>query len=134
MLDIDHFKTYNDTFGHPAGDEILSWVGKTLKASVRAHDVVARYGGEEFVVLLPGTDVNEAIDIAGRLRSAIAGGQSKLTASLGIATLGPATPSAGALVDHADQALYQSKSAGRDRITHYRHCNGSSAAHFVWMP
>jgi two-component system cell cycle response regulator len=134
MLDIDHFKTFNDTFGHSAGDEILSWVGKTLKTSVRAHDVVARYGGEEFVVLLPGTDVTESIDVADRLRSAIACGQYKLTASLGIATLGPPTPDAVALVDHADQALYQSKLTGRDRSTHYRHCDGSSAAQFVWMP
>jgi diguanylate cyclase (GGDEF)-like protein len=137
MLDIDHFKMYNDTFGHPAGDEVLSWVGATLKASVRAHDVVARYGGEEFVVLLPATDADQAIDVANRLRLAIAEGPERyprLTASLGIATVSPATLDAGVLVDHADQALYHSKSAGRNRTTHYRHCTGPSDARLVWTP
>ncbi len=131
MLDIDHFKTYNDTFGHPAGDEILSWVGTSLRTGVRAHDVVARYGGEEFVVLLPGTDVDESIEVASRLRLAIASGRHTLTASVGVATLGPATPNAQTLVDHADQALYHSKLAGRDRITHYRQCNGAAALRLV---
>ena len=56
MLDIDHFKQYNDAFGHPAGDRVLQRVGATLRSTVRGHDVVARYGGEEFVVLLPATD------------------------------------------------------------------------------
>jgi diguanylate cyclase (GGDEF)-like protein len=123
MLDIDHFKQYNDTFGHPAGDEVLHWVGSTLKSIVRDHDVVARYGGEEFVVLLPATDVGEALEVAERLRSAIASRpwpRRKVTASLGVAISDPDTQDAAALVDRADRALYQSKQAGRDRVTHYR--------------
>ena len=72
MIDLDHFKQYNDSFGHPAGDEVLHWSGSILRAAVRAHDIVARYGGEEFVVLLPATDAVAAIEVAERLRSAIA--------------------------------------------------------------
>ena len=72
MLDLDHFKEYNDTFGHPAGDEILQRLGSTLRSSLRSHDVVARYGGEEFVVLLPATGEDEAIEVAERLRRSIA--------------------------------------------------------------
>ncbi len=97
MLDLDHFKQYNDSFGHPAGDEVLHWAGSILRAAVRGHDVVARYGGEEFVVLLPATDANEALEVAERLRSAIAcrpWPHRKVTASLGVATAGPATPDA----------------------------------------
>ena len=125
MLDIDHFKEYNDTFGHPAGDEILERLGSTLRASLRNHDVVARYGGEEFVVLLPATDEIEAIQVAERLRSSIARGawpRREITASLGVGTVGSRTPSASALVEQADQALYQSKLAGRNRVTHFQSC------------
>ncbi len=68
MLDLDHFKEYNDTFGHPAGDEILKRLGTTLRSSLRSHDVVARYGGEEFVILLPATAGDEAMEVAERLR------------------------------------------------------------------
>ena len=94
MLDLDHFKEYNDTFGHPAGDEILHRLGSTLRAALRSHDVVARYGGEEFVVLLPATDEDEAIEVAERLRSSIANGawpRRNVTASLGVGTIGPRT-------------------------------------------
>jgi diguanylate cyclase (GGDEF)-like protein len=123
MVDIDHFKQYNDTFGHPAGDEVLRQVGTILRKYVRAHDVVARYGGEEFVVLMPATRANEALEVAERLRAAIAFQPwplRKVTASLGMATTAPWTPNAAALVDQADQALYQSKQAGRDQVTCYR--------------
>jgi diguanylate cyclase (GGDEF)-like protein len=123
ILDIDHFKIYNDTHGHPAGDALLKWVGMTLRSAVRSHDVVARYGGEEFVVLLPATNANEAVEVAERLRLAVSLGppsEFAVTASFGVATLGPATPTPSALVEHADQALYRSKHAGRDQITHYQ--------------
>jgi len=123
MLDIDHFKQYNDTFGHPAGDEVLRRVGTILQTAVRAHDVVARYGGEEFVVLMPSTKENEALEVAERLRSAIAYQPwplRKVTASLGVATTGRDTPNAAALVDQADRALYHSKQAGRDQVTLYQ--------------
>jgi diguanylate cyclase (GGDEF)-like protein len=125
MLDLDHFKQYNDSFGHPAGDEVLHTSGSILRAVVRAHDVVARYGGEEFVVLMPATDANQAVDVAERLRSAIAcrpWPHCQMTASLGVATSGPATPNAAALVDQADQALYYSKQSGRNQVNHYKDC------------
>jgi diguanylate cyclase (GGDEF)-like protein len=125
MLDIDIFKQYNDSFGHRAGDEVLRATGSILRTVVRGHDVVARYGGEEFVVLLPATDAVEALDVAERLRLAIAAwpwSHRGVTASLGVATAGPATADANALVDQADHALYQSKSAGRNQVTHFRDC------------
>ena len=125
MLDLDHFKEYNDTFGHPAGDEILQRVGAILRSALRGHDVVARYGGEEFVVLLPATDDDEAMVVAERLRGAIAGKswpRRAVTASLGVGTIGPDTAGARALVEHADRALYQSKQAGRNHVTHFRSC------------
>jgi two-component system cell cycle response regulator len=122
MLDIDHFKQYNDQFGHPAGDRVLHEVGSTLRAILRDHDVVARYGGEEFVVLLPSTGANEAVGVAERIRKAISDRpwtHCKVTASLGVATSDPDTPTAATLVDQADRALYHSKQSGRNRITHY---------------
>jgi diguanylate cyclase (GGDEF)-like protein len=125
MLDLDHFKEYNDSFGHPAGDEVLQWVGSTLRAAVRAHDVVARYGGEEFVLLLPATDEDKALEVAERLRRAVAfqpWPHRRVTASLGVGTASRTTPSAAALVEQADRALYQSKLAGRNQSTHYRDC------------
>ena len=125
MFDIDHFKQYNDSFGHPAGDEVLRWSGSILRTEVRAHDVVARYGGEEFVVLLPAAEAVEAIEVAERLRSAIAcrpWPHCEMTASLGVATAGPATADAAALVDQADQALYYSKQSGRNQVNHFRDC------------
>jgi diguanylate cyclase (GGDEF)-like protein len=87
--------------------------------------VVARYGGEEFVVLLPATSEHEAIDVAERLRSAIADGawpRRAVTASLGIGTIGPRTAGPSTLVEQADRALYHSKQAGRNQVTHYRTC------------
>jgi len=129
MLDIDHFKEYNDAFGHPAGDWVLHEVGSKLRTIVRGHDVVARYGGEEFVVLLPATDADAALDVAERIRSAIANHpwpHRKVTASLGVATCDSDLPAAATLVDHADSALYRSKQAGRDRVT--RHAHGGHLA------
>jgi diguanylate cyclase (GGDEF)-like protein len=125
MLDLDHFKQYNDSFGHPAGDEVLHLTGSILRAAVRGHDVVARYGGEEFVVLLPATDSVKALDVAERLRSAIecrSWQHRTVTASLGVATAGPATADGTVLVEQADQALYKSKQAGRNLVTHFQNC------------
>jgi two-component system chemotaxis response regulator CheY len=125
MLDIDHFKQFNDTFGHPAGDEVLHRVGSVLNTGVRAHDVVARYGGEEFVVLLPSTTAEEAMEIAERLRNAISSRTwiyRQITASLGVATTRPDILSAATLLNQADQALYRSKENGRYMISHARQC------------
>ena len=87
--------------------------------------MVARYGGEEFVVLLPATGADETLEVAERLRRAIAGQvwpRRRVTASMGIGTIGPRTAGAAALVEQADRALYRSKEAGRNRATHYRSC------------
>ncbi len=121
LLDVDHFKQYNDTFGHPAGDAVLQRVAQTLGSTARDTDVAARYGGEEFVLILPQTDEAGALVIAERLRSVIAGGDWELrpiTASVGIATLSLDTPTPDCLTACADKALYQSKEAGRNRVTH----------------
>jgi diguanylate cyclase (GGDEF)-like protein len=129
MLDLDHFKQYNDSFGHPAGDEVLHWTGTILRSAIRGHDVAARYGGEEFVVLLPSTDSAKALDVAERLRTAIEcrpWPHRKVTASLGVATSSPATADAAALVQEADYALYKSKQAGRNRVIHFRHSSKSA--------
>ncbi len=122
MLDVDHFKHYNDTFGHPAGDEILRTVAEALRANVRHHDVVARYGGEEFVVLLPGTDAAPALQLAERLRSAIeqrTGMRKVVTASFGVATAGEEVLGIANLVDQADAALYRAKRSGRNCVRHF---------------
>jgi diguanylate cyclase (GGDEF)-like protein/PAS domain S-box-containing protein len=124
MLDVDAFKQYNDSFGHPAGDDVLRAVAGLLRDSVREHDVVARYGGEEFAILLPATDADSAHGLAERLRRSIAEHawtHRTVTASLGITTMlpdEPVTPTA--LVEAADGALYHSKHRGRNRVTHRR--------------
>ena len=131
MLDIDHFKQFNDTFGHPAGDDVLHRVGSILSTAVRSHDVVARYGGEEFVVLLPATEADEALEVAERLRIAISSRtwlHRQVTASLGVATTCSDTLTAAILLNQADQALYHSKQNGRDRSSHHRECAAEAIA------
>jgi diguanylate cyclase (GGDEF)-like protein len=123
LLDVDHFKKFNDTFGHPAGDEALRQVARILLEQTRTADFVARYGGEEFVVLLSDTDQEGALLTAERLRArleAAAWSRAPLTASLGVATLQERTPRGSELTEQADQALYASKQQGRNRVTHYR--------------
>lgn len=124
MLDVDQFKSYNDTYGHPAGDDVLRTISRLLQGCVRDHDTVARYGGEEFVVLLPATTATDAAMVAERLRSAVESHpwtMRAMTASFGISTYTPnlpGTPSSHtALLDEADRALYCSKEHGRNRIT-----------------
>jgi len=121
LLDVDRFKTFNDTHGHPAGDEVLRRVARHLTESTRSTDFVARYGGEEFAILLPFTHQQAALALAERTRATIEGAQWELrpvTASFGVATLAPDTHSAARLVEEADQALYHSKEQGRNRVTH----------------
>lgn len=118
LLDIDHFKSYNDSFGHPAGDDALKTVGWMLKEAVRENDVAGRIGGEEFAILLPETSESEALQIAERLRRMIGEYRwplRRLTASLGMATFYGADIDRELLVEAADQALYQSKRGGRDQ-------------------
>ena len=120
MLDVDHFKGYNDAFGHRAGDEVLRGVGAILKDHCRPGDLAARYGGEEFVIVLPGAGAATAGEIGERLRGAIAGTDwpnRAVTISVGVATgVGGQAPHD--LIELADQALYASKRAGRNRVTH----------------
>jgi diguanylate cyclase (GGDEF)-like protein len=120
LLDVDHFKAFNDTFGHPAGDSVLRQVGALLLQVARATDFVARYGGEEFALLLPETASDGAQSIADRLRAAVACAEwdrRLVTVSVGVSSLDDATPAPRALVESADIALYASKKNGRNRVT-----------------
>ena len=120
LLDIDHFKSYNDTYGHPKGDEVLRAVGRLLRRSIRAADFAARYGGEEFAVILPNTNEAGSLVVAEQLRRTIAEAtweDRTITASIGVATMSEEISSPEQLVDAADRALYRSKLAGRNRVT-----------------
>jgi diguanylate cyclase (GGDEF)-like protein/PAS domain S-box-containing protein len=120
LLDVDKFKLYNDSFGHPAGDIVLKKVGRILKQSVRDGVFVARYGGEEFVVLLSDTSAADALTAAERLRANIESAtwpQRAVTASFGAATSHQAMLSPAHLIAAADAALYRSKASGRNRVT-----------------
>ena len=122
LFDVDKFKPFNDTFGHPAGDAILKQVAKILHASARHTDVVARYGGEEFVILLTETASDTSILVAERIRTAIEDAEWTLrpiTVSIGISTLDEELQTPAALVQAADKALYFSKKAGRNRSSHW---------------
>lgn len=125
LLDVDMFKSFNDTFGHLAGDEVLKGVAATLLEACRVGDFVARYGGEEFVIVLPGADEEKAVATAERIRKAIEKRQwphREVTASFGIATVleGGRIRDIDKLISEADKALYASKHAGRNCSTHYR--------------
>ena len=125
IFDIDHFKNYNDTNGHPAGDEALKITGRILREAIRREDLAARYGGEEFVVLLPNTDKNGATITAEKLRRVVEafaypcqekqpGGN--LTISGGVATFPYDAKNSADLIRAADQGLYQGKRSGRNRV------------------
>ena len=123
MVDIDHFKRVNDTYGHEAGDEVLKAVAEALRSTARVADIVARHGGEEFVLVLPDTSAEMAVRIAERLRLAIEGlstafdGQViRVTASFGVAQRA-AHESQLEVLERADAALYSSKKEGRNRVT-----------------
>ncbi len=120
LVDADHFKSYNDQFGHPAGDAVLRQLAEKLRKGVRLGDVVARYGGEEFAAILPNTGVEGSVAMAERLRRAIEGEpfpHRQVTISVGAAT---AEESAGPadLIAQADAALFGSKRLGRNRVSH----------------
>ncbi len=120
LLDVDNFKKFNDTFGHPAGDAVLKQVAGALSVCARQDDIVARYGGEEFAVILPGVGHAEALLAAERIRAQIAGSDWPLrpvTASIGVATKCAAFRTAAELVAAADRGLYHSKEGGRNRVT-----------------
>lgn len=120
LLDVDHFKTYNDEFGHQAGDAVLRTVAQVLTHGARGQDLVARYGGEEFVIVMPGTTSEAATATAERIRQALESQEFScrgITASFGVASYGPLLNEAEALVRAADEALYLSKEMGRNRVT-----------------
>lgn len=122
MLDIDHFKSINDTHGHARGDDVLQQVASAVRAAARECDLVCRYGGEEFCVLLPGLTAAEAAGEAEKYRQAIAArdaGGIRVTASLGAAGTAAAEGDPHALLEQADQALYAAKRTGRDRVVRY---------------
>lgn len=122
MLDIDYFKQFNDNFGHPAGDELLRQAAQVLRDSARAYDIAARYGGEEFALLLPNTTLEQAVQVAERMRVAIQAIQNPhqaVSASLGVATYRFGTAPANLLYE-ADAALYRAKRDGRNRVCVYQ--------------
>jgi len=127
MIDIDHFKKFNDKYGHLMGDEVLKKIGKSLFESVKGKDFVARYGGEEFAVLLPDTALGGGLSVAENIRKSIAEtdlvrkdtGESlgPVTLSIGVARYRPEADSVVMLISRADDALYRSKMGGRNRVT-----------------
>lgn len=129
MLDLDKFKQYNDTYGHPTGDKLLAQVGQIIHHNIRSIDLAARYGGEEFSIILPECNSTDAYTIAEKLRTTIEQSHfpdslgtftASITASIGIATYDPTatlhTPDSEKIISLADKALYQAKEEGRNRI------------------
>lgn len=125
MLDIDNFKNYNDTYGHVAGDKILQTISELLLKNIRNTDTVARYGGEEFVIILPGTNREEAISLAEKIRILIADHnfyndemqkECKITISIGIACFPDDNEDGTELIKSADKALYHAKQTGRNKV------------------
>jgi diguanylate cyclase (GGDEF)-like protein len=119
MLDLDHFKTFNDNYGHLAGDEVLRRIGRCIEASIRGVDMAFRYGGEEFTVILPETRLDDAYKVAERMRKTIevkaSPGTMPVTASLGISSWPVDGMTKEDIVSRADAALYQAKLMGRNR-------------------
>jgi diguanylate cyclase (GGDEF)-like protein len=128
ILDVDHFKNYNDTLGHQAGDEVLRQLGGILKHTVRENDIVSRYGGEEFAVILPSVGKEGVIILAERIRSHVADAEfkdehvqplGKLTVSIGTASLPLDASDSTDLIYKADTALYAAKHSGRNCVRQY---------------
>src|SRR5690554_3148438 len=125
IIDIDHFKTFNDTFGHQTGDQVLRLVAMTLKSNIKGKDLVARYGGEEFVAILPSTALADAVSVAENIREAIQAKQllkrstnenlGRISASFGVAAY-RADDTPGMLIERADRCLYAAKHAGRNCV------------------
>jgi len=122
LLDVDHFKAFNDRFGHPRGDEALVGVARVLSSRCRAHDLVARYGGEEFAVVLPEASIEGAFAFGEKIRQSVEStgfgpsGREELTVSVGVAVLPAHARGASDLVQRADAELYRAKGMGRNRV------------------
>lgn len=125
MIDVDHFKKFNDTYGHPVGDKVLRFVAQTIRNMLEGHGLVARYGGEEFAVLLPDLDANRAQHIAENVLNAVSSGElrdrkanqhyGRITVSIGMSHYQPSDEPR-SLVERADAALYQAKQSGRNCV------------------
>jgi diguanylate cyclase (GGDEF)-like protein len=123
MIDTDHFKKYNDTFGHQAGDDLLKKIGKIFKQSLRSVDCASRYGGDEFIILLPAIEKEDAFEIAERIRGLVNAetpygdaGRVAVSVSIGIAAFPENGNTPEAIVAGADSALYHCKRNGRNRV------------------
>jgi diguanylate cyclase (GGDEF)-like protein len=120
MFDLDDFKSYNDRFGHAAGDEALEAFGRTLAESTRGSDLSGRFGGEEFLTVLPGTKLDGAVIFAERVRRHFRALDfstgARLTVSAGVAAYGPDTAESATLIEAADATMYEAKRLGRDRV------------------
>jgi diguanylate cyclase (GGDEF)-like protein len=134
MIDIDHFKRYNDTRGHLAGDEVLRRMGDIFHRSLRVSDYAARYGGEEFLAVLPDTDSAMAAQAAERLRGLVADepfadgpGPGRITVSIGVASTSQHDSEPESLVRNADTALYRAKKAGRNRVVAFESGSGGTS-------
>jgi diguanylate cyclase (GGDEF)-like protein len=124
MLDVDHFKKFNDTHGHEEGDELLRKLGALLKAAVRQEDIVCRYGGEEFLIIMPEAPVEIAVQRGRQLRDKVRGqllvkGQ-PVTISVGVAIFPAHGATPESVIAAADSALYQAKDAGRDQVVVFK--------------
>ncbi|HET7651290.1 MAG TPA: diguanylate cyclase, partial [Gammaproteobacteria bacterium] len=134
LLDADHFKQINDSYGHETGDQVLRLLASICRQNLRQLDVIGRYGGEEFVVFLPETSMAKAMEVAERLRAGVEeisldgpGGTIKVTVSIGVATATSQTDSIAALINDADRALYEAKRGGRNRVVLSRNDLGVDA-------
>ncbi len=123
MIDIDHFKSVNDNYGHAIGDQVIKMVARILTEQTRDHDLVGRYGGEEFSVILPGLTIESGAEVGERIRRVIRNAVeepdipiTRLTVSIGVATIQSGHDQPGALLEHADEALYVAKETGRNRV------------------
>ena len=125
MMDMDHFKQVNDTYGHDVGDEVLKELAKRIVASTRGSDLVARIGGEEFVVVMPKTGYPIAREVAERMRRSVENnpfkisheaGQINKTISIGVSEIQGATDTVAGLLKRADDALYKAKNSGRNKV------------------
>ena len=125
MFDIDHFKSFNDSYGHLTGDQVLRLVGMSLKQTIKGQDITARYGGEEFAVVLPNTALRQALTVADHIRRAVMSKELKkkstgeilgrVTISVGVSMLKPGDDT-DSLIERADACLYAAKRNGRNRV------------------